>query len=239
MATETCETTADVSEFTGRVILGDCLDVMRGLPDGCVDAVVTDPPYGTGGYTRETEGLGKSPEHALSAVWHIEDWDEWRTDWLEEALRIAPTVVTFLPQTRIAEVWPMRAPVRLLMWCKPDPRPAFSIMHAFEPIVALGPLQGVFAKDYLEHSSIKPRRDTEAAGHPHQKPLDVMRWLVKLACPRGGTVLDCFSGTGTTAVACIAEDRQFIAIEREPEYVAIAEKRIAQARRAYQPALGL
>jgi DNA modification methylase len=66
-----------------------------------------------------------------------------------------------------------------------------------------------------------------------------MRWLIRTYTEPGDLILDPFAGSGTTAVACIAEDRQFIAIEREPEYCAIAERRIAQARRAYQPALAL
>lgn len=65
--------------------------------------------------------------------------------------------------------------------------------------------------------------------HPTQKPVDLMRRAVRLICPPGGTVLDPFMGSGTTGVACVSEGRDFIGIEREPEYYAIAEARIEHA----------
>lgn len=63
--------------------------------------------------------------------------------------------------------------------------------------------------------------------HPTVKPIALMRWLVKLITPPGGTVLDPFTGSGTTGCACAFELRPFIGIEREPEYVEIATCRIA------------
>ena len=214
-------------DFLNKVVQGDCRDLLRELPDGCVDAVVTDCPYGTGGWFRTETGLGAG----VGKDFHVqEEWDEWDIAWLYQAMRIARTVITFLPQKRIGEVWPLRDPARLLLWVKPDPRPAFSVMHAFDPIMALGPLQGVWSYDYMIHTAIKPNRNTEAEGHPHQKPLAVMAWLVRLACPPGGTVLDPFIGSGTTAVACIMEGRNFIGMELSGEYVKVAERRIAEAR---------
>jgi len=64
-------------------------------------------------------------------------------------------------------------------------------------------------------------------GHPTVKPIDVMRWLVRLVTPPGGTVLDPFTGSGTTGIAAGLEGFDFIGIEREAEYLAIAEARIA------------
>jgi site-specific DNA-methyltransferase (adenine-specific) len=80
------------------------------------------------------------------------------------------------------------------------------------------------------------------ASHPTVKPVALMRWLVRLVTPPDGVALDPFMGSGTTGVACVREGRSFIGIEREPEYHAIAEARIAHARGetpvdAEQPAL--
>lgn len=61
------------------------------------------------------------------------------------------------------------------------------------------------------------------------KPVDLMRWLVKLVTPPGGTCLDPFLGSGTTGMACVYEGFNCIGIEREPEYVEIAKARIAYA----------
>ena len=71
--------------------------------------------------------------------------------------------------------------------------------------------------------------------HPTVKPVDLMRYLIRLVTPKGGTVLDPFMGSGTTAVAAIEEGVSWIGCEREPEYVAIIEARIAAA----QPGMGL
>jgi DNA modification methylase len=62
---------------------------------------------------------------------------------------------------------------------------------------------------------------------PTVKPIALMRWLVRLVTPPGGTVLDCFAGSGTTGIAAALERFDFIGIEREAEYAAIAEARIA------------
>ncbi len=62
--------------------------------------------------------------------------------------------------------------------------------------------------------------------HPTVKPVDLMQWLVKLVTPPGGTVLDPFTGSGTTGMACAYELRPFIGVEREADYVTIAEARI-------------
>jgi site-specific DNA-methyltransferase (adenine-specific) len=63
--------------------------------------------------------------------------------------------------------------------------------------------------------------------HPTVKPINLMRWLVRLVTPSGGTVLDPFLGSGSTGCAAVLEGFNFIGIEREAEYVAIAESRIA------------
>jgi DNA modification methylase len=67
--------------------------------------------------------------------------------------------------------------------------------------------------------------------HPTVKPLDLMRHLVRLVTPQGGTVLDPFLGSGTTAIAAEMEGFAWIGIEREPEYVAIAEARLMGVQR--------
>ena len=76
---------------------------------------------------------------------------------------------------------------------------------------------------YCAKASKKDRG--EGNDHPTVKPNALMRWLVRLVCPRGGTVMDPFMGSGSTGLACIDEGMDFIGIEREKHYVEIAEKR--------------
>lgn len=101
-------------------------------------------------------------------------------------------------------------------------------------------------RDYGTHQlTAKQRDDSRKAGnpggdnprnrglqprgnfHPTVKPIELMRWLVRLVTPPNGIVLDPFTGSGTTGMACRYELREFIGIEREAEYVQIAEARIA------------
>jgi site-specific DNA-methyltransferase (adenine-specific) len=63
--------------------------------------------------------------------------------------------------------------------------------------------------------------------HPTVKPIELMRWLVRLVTPPGGTVLDPFTGSGSTGIAAVLQGFDFVGCEREPEYAAIAEARIA------------
>ena len=69
----------------------------------------------------------------------------------------------------------------------------------------------------------RPRQNT----HPTVKPIALMRWLVRLVTPPGGVVLDPFAGSGTTGCACALEGFEFVGVEREPEYVDLANARIA------------
>lgn len=71
------------------------------------------------------------------------------------------------------------------------------------------------------------RNNRSTNHHPTVKPIALMRWLCRLVTPPNGVVLDPFTGSGTTGCAAVLEGFRFVGIEREAEYVAIAEKRIA------------
>ena len=76
---------------------------------------------------------------------------------------------------------------------------------------------------YCSKASKKEKEDTN---HPTVKPIDLMRYLVKLVTPKDGLVLDPFAGTGTTGEACILEGRNYYLIEKTKEYIPDIEKRI-------------
>lgn len=71
--------------------------------------------------------------------------------------------------------------------------------------------------------------------HPTVKPLNLMRWLVRLITPPGGLVLDPFCGSGSTGAAAVLEHRAFLGVEREQEYAAIARARIGHWSPGEQP----
>lgn len=85
-----------------------------------------------------------------------------------------------------------------------------------------------------EHHVPNLRTSARQNHHPTVKPLDLMQWLCRLVTPKGGLILDPFCGSGTTGRAAVAEGFQFIGIELDPEYAAIARARIAE----YAPLFG-
>jgi site-specific DNA-methyltransferase (adenine-specific) len=70
------------------------------------------------------------------------------------------------------------------------------------------------------------------------KPVDLIRWLVRLVAPPGGLVLDPFTGSGTTGIACVCEGLPFLGFELSPEYVELARRRIEAAAQLAPRPLG-
>lgn len=98
-------------------------------------------------------------------------------------------------------------------------------------------IRSLQAKDldrfFYAPSPRKSERDTflpEGVNNPHRtvKPLELMKYLVKLITPEGGVVLDCFAGSGTTGLAALELNRRFIGVERDLKYCAIAHERLRQ-----------
>ena len=73
-----------------------------------------------------------------------------------------------------------------------------------------------------------PRSERRAGSHPTQKPVELLERIVRLWTEPGDLILDCFLGTGTTAVAAERLGRKWVGIEREPQYAEIARARIAE-----------
>ncbi|WP_278255624.1 site-specific DNA-methyltransferase [Nocardioides convexus] len=103
--------------------------------------------------------------------------------------------------------------------CSTSTRPSCSTSRAASPASSTSPRPG---------SDERPRVDGVA--HPTVKPLDLMRWLVRLITPPGGVVLEPFAGSGTTVEAALLEGFRCVAIEREAEYLPLIEARIARRR---------
>lgn len=208
------------------LIQGDSLDVLREMPDG-LNCILTDPPYGTGGNVRRSKGTSKSWDR--EKVRHA--WDQWNSTWLLESLSLAQNVTLFCPDVRLAEVMAIRSDWRLLMWCKTDPMPLWNGGPSFgtESIVAFKKLRKTTKPNWFAASTPRAERDADYTGHPYQKPLALMKWLVEICCPPGGIVVDPFMGSGTTGVACIQTGRRFIGIELDPTHFAIARRRIDAA----------
>jgi len=184
--------------------LGDCREMMPMK----ADAIVTDPPYGTGETTRQNGEITRTRA----------EWDVWEPAMLKG---MNGRVVLFLPQTRLLEEnwngW------RLLAWVSENPMKWKNVAPRFgiQSIVAKGRFPDVASLDWRKH-----RNNIQTLDHPHQKPLPIMQWLVDLATAEGETVCDPFMGSGTTGLACIRTGRKFIGIERDPKHFETAVQRI-------------
>lgn len=102
--------------------------------------------------------------------------------------------------------------------------------HRTHPATHRGPCSRCGGRDiaWVSENGVGRTRQRPRNHHPTVKPLALMRWLVRLVAPMGAVVLDPFAGSGTTGKAAIAEGCRFVLVELNPEYVAIAEQRLAQ-----------
>ena len=185
-----------------RVDQGDCLELLRGLPDGRGAAIVTDPPYGL-----DFRGS---------------EWDDHIPDWLPGARRVSGVVVFTTDPTTM---WDYPRPDWVCCWYR-EAANSRSVIGGFahwSPVLVYG--HPKFRVDSIKLHAIRhaERRGFE---HPTPKPLALMRWLVEASCPEGGMVCDPFCGSGSTGVACLSLGRRFLGIELSSEYAARARRRL-------------
>ena len=227
---------------------GDALAVLRSLPDASVDALITDPPYSSGGQFRGDRSQSAVTKYSSAVVAGVDfagdNRDQraflaWMGIWLTETLRIVKpggkcllfTDWRQLPTTTDAlQVggWVWRG---VVPWAKPGGRPAFkqrAFLNSCEYVVwgtvgSSAETDTVPLPGFIRASSPRERE------HITQKPVDVMAELVKIA-PEGGTILDPFMGSGTTGVAAMLERRKFIGVEMVEHYQQVAERRIREAQ---------
>jgi len=98
-------------------------------------------------------------------------------------------------------------------------------LHGFDPKFAPTMGDGIGVKEHNEQTATKKKNV-----HPTVKPVELMKYLVRLVTPKNGLVLDPFMGSGSTGMAAREEDFQFIGIEKEEEYYEIAKARIKNVK---------
>lgn len=86
-----------------------------------------------------------------------------------------------------------------------------------------------FPLSVLTHPAISSKNNGEGTPHPTQKPLEIVKWIVKSSSKQGDVVLDCFMGSGTTAVACIQLGRKYLGCELDKGFYDICKKRISES----------
>lgn len=220
----------------------DCRETMKRIPDGSIDLMLTDPPYGT------------------TAC----DWDiapNWGEMWLEWERILKPNgafvftgsqpMTTDLVMSRrgffkYEMIWDKGRPSNFMLskyqvlkmhenilvfyreqptfnpqktkrnkW---DKRPAGTNTKIVEVTGQKRVIPDATDDEKLDGSIIRILRNPEAGGHPTEKPLDLMRYLILTYSNKGDTVFDGYSGSGTTAHACLKEGRKFIGSELNETY---------------------
>jgi site-specific DNA-methyltransferase (adenine-specific) len=233
---------------------GDALDRLPRLPAGSIDAIITDPPYSSGGmfradrvnfttdekYTR-SDWQGKRPDFHGDNM-DARSWKNFTRRWMRQALRAGKDGAHLLCFTDWRQLptltdviqwagWVWRG---VLVWDKTEgakgPHTGYFGYQA--EFIAWGTKGQVLRRPNLEEGGEGRmpgvyRRAVSAADKHHQtgKPTDVMRWLVR-CCPPGGVVVDPFAGSGTTLVAAVQTGRRAIGFELSAEYAELARKRV-------------
>jgi DNA modification methylase len=232
-----------MTDYLDRIICGDCLEVMRGLPDGCVDAVVTDPPYSSGTRREGQKSVRKSMNRGVdSGEWFSSDclttngfvWlmRECAVEW-KRLLKPGGHVLCFIDWRMMPNLSGAieSADLRnlgLLVWDKTYFGMGTHFRNQHELILHFtngkpSPAQRLDIGNVL---SVKPIRGGE---HATEKPVELITKLISVVSPEGATILDPFLGSGTTAVACVETGRHYIGIELEEKYCEIARRRVAEA----------
>ena len=217
-----------------QLILGDCIDVMRTMPDKSVDCIVTDPPYvissGDSGF--DSANYLRNPAFAKLC-------NGFDPVILDECLRIvrAPNLVFFCSRLQLRDYlnWAHRHDLcwSLICWHKTNPVPLTASPYLPDTEYALHFTRGVRLGGCY-HS--KRRFYVQPTGkspydHPTVKPLNIIKnLLLNAASVPGSVVLDPFMGSGTTGVAAIQLGHRFIGVELNGDYLAIAKRRIAEAK---------
>lgn len=229
---------------------GDCLEIMKTIPDGSIDAVITDPPYGTTACKWDTV----IPFEPM--------WEQ-----LKRITKKNGAIVLFGSQPftsalvmsnpkmfKYEWVWEKSKPSNFLN-CKKEPMRKIENISIFcDGRTTYNPQGLTIGKQNKnsgkENTYGKVKQEWSQAitytnyphnilrfqnvvgnnaTHPTQKPVALMEYLIKTYTNEGETVLDFTMGSGTTGVACKHLNRNFIGIELDPGYFEIAKKRIEQA----------
>jgi len=221
----------DLDSMINKVICGDCLDVMKGIPDKSIDLVLTDPPYGIDFQSnmrpkyRQFDKLENDNNTS-----RLETYDEFY-----RILKDNSVAVVFCSFKNYAEDYNKLAELfdikNCIVWDKGGG--------------GLGDLVHSLSTDYelaiVAHKGQRPiegKRDGSvwAEGkvfnltqqHPTEKPVALMERIIDKFSKPNDLILDPFLGSGTTAVACKKLNRRFIGLEISEEYCKIANQRLAQ-----------
>lgn len=242
------------NNFVNKIICGDAVDVMRAIPDGSVDLVVTSPPYNlknsTGNGMKDGRGgkwanaaLQNGYTHHSDSMPH-DEYVKWQRDCLHEMLRIIPEdgaifynhkwrVQGGLLQDRqdIVHGFPVR---QIIIWRRKGGlnfNPGY-FLPTYEVVYLIAKPRFRLAEKANAHGDVWEFTQEMRNEHPAAFPVDLIDRVISSTTAK--VVLDPFMGSGTTAISAINSGREYIGIDISPEYCAMAQKRIKQHHKQFK-----
>jgi site-specific DNA-methyltransferase (adenine-specific) len=223
---------------------GDCLEIMKEIPDGSVDMVLTDPPYGTTACKWDSiiplepmwEQLKRvikpngvivmTASQPFTSILGASNIKDLRYSWVWEK--------TAATGHLNAKRMPMKNAEDVLVFYAKQPTYNPQDLKPLNKMVRRGNNGDCYGKSGSENfqeftnypRTIQKFSSEGKTVHPTQKPVALMEYLIKTYTNEGETVLDFAAGSGTTGVAAKNLNRNFIGIELDPEYFEIAKNRI-------------
>lgn len=206
---------------------------MKQIPDRSVDLIVTDPPY----LMKYKTGRRKDKTHKFASEISGDDNPDLIHDYISECYRILKddsACYVFCNQNKV-DVFKQELESagfnikNIIVWVKNnhtagDLVAQYGKKHEFIFYVNKGrcPLNGKRLTDVWEFPKVSGKQQV----HQNQKPLELIKQCIEKSSKVGGVVFDGFMGSGTTAIACMETDRNYIGYEIDPEYYEITQERI-------------
>ena len=235
-----------------QLLKGDCLEVMKTIKDNSIDAIITDPPYGTTACKWDSvidfelmwEQLNRiiKPNGAIvlfgsepfSSALRMSNIKNYKYDWKWD--KVKPTahgIAKFQPLRRYEDVIIFNVKKYNPQMVKKDkPRIAYgsSVTKENEHKFGYKKMEKYLITHSYPQNILKiSNANQKGKQHPTQKPIALMEYLIKTYTNENETVLDFTMGSGSTGIACINTKRDFIGIEQDEKYFAIAEQRIEES----------
>lgn len=227
-----------------KLLKGDCLELMKDIPDESVDLIVTDPPYkitsrGNGG---NSGGMFQKKIVNKGQVFNNNDISI--KDYLGEFYRILKPQTHCYIMTNNKNITDFLMAVKEsdfhfiknLVWVKDNKIMGQSYMSQFEYIIFLRKgrhkkINNCGDSDVLTFPNKKLKDENGKTIHDTEKPVGLMEVLIDNSSQPYDLVLDPFMGIGSTGVAAVNLNRNFIGMELEEKYFDIAKERIEQAKK--------
>lgn len=220
-----------IEQFENKIINADCLDILKQLPDKCIDLVLTDPPYGMNFQSNSRKEKHKKIENDDNLLWLPEyikeisrvkkddamcyffcSWhhvDEFKRE-IEKHIPVKNILIWLKDGGGMGDLFADYAPqYEMIIFCNPENKK----------------LNGGRDSSVLKY----PRTGNEF--HPTQKPVDLIAKLIRKSTNENDVVLDTFAGSCPVAFACVDMKRKFICVEKDFDYWKASCKRLEDHQR--------